>query len=102
MRGMNPVPDIKLNDGTTIPQLGFGTFQIKPEQTQEAVEGALEAGYRHLDTAQMYRNEEGVGRAIAASGIPRDQLYVTTKLNNGYHLPHHERRAVHTSTDELC
>jgi len=77
---MNSVPDIKLNDGTTIPQLGFGTFQIRPDQTQKAVEQALEAGYRHLDTAQMYRNEEGVGRAIAASGLPRDELYVTSKL----------------------
>ena len=98
---MNSVPDIKLNDGTTIPQLGFGTFQIKPEQTQEAVEGALEAGYRHLDTAQMYRNEEGVGRAIAASGIPRDQLYVTTKLNNGYHRADDARRAFDESLRKL-
>ncbi len=62
MPGMT-VPDIKLHDGTTIPQLGFGVFQVKPDQTQRVVEQALEVGYRHFDTAQMYRNEEGVGRA---------------------------------------
>ena len=98
---MNSVPDIKLNDGTTIPQLGFGTFQIRPDQTQKAVEQALEAGYRHLDTAQMYRNEEGVGRAIAASGLPRDELYVTTKLNNGYHRADDARRAFDESLRKL-
>ncbi|MGO1181650.1 MAG: aldo/keto reductase [Micrococcaceae bacterium] len=77
------VPTVALNDGTTIPQLGFGVFQVPPEETQKAVEQALEAGYRHLDTAAAYRNEEGVGRAIAASGIARDELYLTTKLRNG-------------------
>jgi 2,5-diketo-D-gluconate reductase A len=101
MRGMNSVPDIKLNDGTTIPQLGFGTFQIEPDQTQRVVEQALEAGYRHLDTAQMYRNEEGVGRAIAASGLPREELYVTTKLNNGYHRRDDARRAFDESLRKL-
>ena len=94
------VPDIKLNDGTTIPQLGFGVFQVDPDRTQEVVEQALEVGYRHLDTAQMYRNEEGVGRAIAASGIPRDELYVTTKLNNGFHRPDDARRAFDESLRE--
>jgi 2,5-diketo-D-gluconate reductase A len=98
---MTQIPDIKLNDGTTIPQLGFGVFQVKPEDTQRVVEQALEVGYRHIDTAQMYRNEEGVGRAIAASGIPRDELYVTTKLNNGYHLPDDARRAFDTSLTKL-
>ena len=98
---MNSVPDIKLNDGTTIPQLGFGVFQVDPGRTQEVVEQALEVGYRHLDTAQMYRNEEGVGRAIAASGIPREELYVTTKLNNGYHRPDDARRAFETSLTKL-
>jgi 2,5-diketo-D-gluconate reductase A len=95
------VPDIKLNDGTTIPQLGFGVFQVKPDQTQQVVEQALEVGYRHIDTAQMYRNEEGVGRAIAASGIPRDELYVTTKLNNGFHRPDDARRAFDESLRRL-
>ncbi|WBL20059.1 aldo/keto reductase [Citricoccus sp. NR2] len=77
------VPTVKLNDGHSIPQLGFGVFQVPPAETQKAVEQALEAGYRHLDTAAAYRNEEGVGRAIAASGIARDELYITTKLRNG-------------------
>ncbi len=95
------VPDIKLHDGTTIPQLGFGVFKVDPAQTQEVVEQALEAGYRHLDTAQMYGNEEGVGRAIAAAGIPREQLYVTTKLNNQFHRPDDARRAFGESLDRL-
>ena len=95
------VPDVKLNDGTTIPQLGFGVFQVKPDQTQQVVEQALEVGYRHIDTAQMYRNEEGVGRAIAAAGIPRDELYVTTKLNNGFHRPDDARQAFGQSLQRL-
>ena len=95
------VPDIKLNDGTTIPQLGFGVFQVDPDQTQRVVEQALEVGYRHIDTAQMYGNEEGVGRAIAASGIPRDELYVTTKLNNGFHRPDDARREFDASLRRL-
>ncbi len=95
------VPTIRLHDGTTIPQLGFGVFQVDPARTQEVVEQALEVGYRHIDTAQMYRNEEGVGRAIAASGIPRDELYVTTKLNNGHHLPDDARREFDVSLTKL-
>jgi 2,5-diketo-D-gluconate reductase A len=63
-----------------MPILGFGVFQIPPDQTEQAVTDALAIGYRHLDTAQAYRNEEAVGRAIATSGIPRDELFVTTKL----------------------
>jgi 2,5-diketo-D-gluconate reductase A len=98
---MTHVPDIKLNDGTTIPQLGFGVFQVEPDQTQRVVEQALEVGYRHIDTAQMYRNEEGVGRAIAASGLPRDELYVTTKLSNGRHRPDDARRAFDESLQRL-
>lgn len=73
---------ITLNDGTTIPQLGFGVFKVDPGETERIVSEALEVGYRHIDTAAIYGNEEGVGRAIAASGIPRDELYVTTKLWN--------------------
>ena len=95
------VPTITLNDGTSIPQLGFGVFQVPPAETAETVTQALEVGYRHLDTAQMYRNEEGVGRAIAAAGIPRDELYVTTKLNNGFHLPDDARRAFDESLRRL-
>jgi 2,5-diketo-D-gluconate reductase A len=95
------VPDIKLNDQTTIPQLGFGVFKVKPDQTQAVVENALEVGYRHLDTAEMYGNEEGVGKAIAAAGLPRDELYVTTKLNNGFHRPDEARRAFAESLERL-
>ncbi len=90
------VPSIALNDGTSIPQLGFGVFQVEPTRTAEVVGDALEVGYRHLDTAQMYRNEQGVGDAIASSGLPREELFVTTKLNNGFHRP----ADVHTSIDE--
>jgi 2,5-diketo-D-gluconate reductase A len=95
------VPTLTLNDGTEIPQLGFGVFLVPPEETQQVVEHALEVGYRHLDTAQMYGNEAEVGAAIKAAGIPRDQLYVTTKLNNGYHLPDDARRAFSESLDKL-
>lgn len=77
------VPTAMLNNGVAIPQLGFGVFQVPAEETQRVVEEALEAGYRHIDTAAAYRNEAGVGAAIAASGIPRDELFITTKLRNG-------------------
>ena len=87
------IPTITLNDGTRIPQLGFGVFQVPPEDTAEVVTQALEIGYRHIDTAEMYQNEKGVGEAIAASGLPRDELYVTSKLNNGFHRPDDARRA---------
>jgi 2,5-diketo-D-gluconate reductase A len=86
------VPDITLNDGRTIPQLGFGVFQVPPAQTQAAVETAIEIGYRHIDTAQMYGNEHGVGAAVAASGLSRDEFFLTSKLNNGAHLPDDARR----------
>ncbi|MGV8882005.1 MAG: aldo/keto reductase [Rhodoglobus sp.] len=76
------VPEFALNDGTTIPQLGFGVFKVDPDETERIVSDALEVGYRHIDTAAVYGNEMGVGRAIAASGIPRDELYITTKLWN--------------------
>jgi 2,5-diketo-D-gluconate reductase A len=79
------VPSIALNNGVEIPQLGFGVFQIKPEETADAVVAALEVGYRHIDTAEMYQNEKGVGEGIRRSGIPRDQIFVTSKLNNGFH-----------------
>src|SRR4051794_11970964 len=76
------IPRIELNSGTAIPQLGLGVFQVPPEATQEIVEEAFAVGYRHIDTAKAYRNEEGVGGAIAASGIPREEIFVTTKLWN--------------------
>ncbi|NQX27134.1 aldo/keto reductase [Microbacteriaceae bacterium VKM Ac-2854] len=78
-----PVPTVTLNDGTLIPQLGFGVFKVDPDETERIVADALEAGYRHIDTAAIYGNEEGVGRAIASSGLPREELFVTTKLWNG-------------------
>jgi len=82
-----------MNDSRTIPQLGFGVFQIDPAETAEAVSRALQIGYRHIDTAEMYRNEKGVGEAVHSSGIPREQIFVTSKLNNGFHRPDDARRA---------
>lgn len=76
------IPNLTLHDGVEIPQLGFGVFQVPPEDTQEVVEQALDVGYRHIDTAGAYRNEKGVGAAIEASGLPREDLFVTTKLWN--------------------
>lgn len=82
---MSAVPLITLNNGVQIPQLGFGVFQIKPEDTKDATLAALEVGYRHIDTAEMYENEKEVGEAVAASGIDRADLFITSKLNNGFH-----------------
>jgi 2,5-diketo-D-gluconate reductase A len=76
------VPTLSLNDGHDIPQLGFGVFKVDPDETERIVSDALETGYRHIDTAAVYGNELGVGRAIAASGLPRDELFITTKLWN--------------------
>ena len=82
---MTAVPNITLNNGVDIPQLGFGVFQIPPEQTKDATLSALEVGYRHIDTAEMYGNEKEVGEAVRESGIERDDIFVTSKLNNGFH-----------------
>ncbi|MYZ40644.1 aldo/keto reductase [Streptomyces sp. SID4917] len=79
---MTSVPDVVLNNGVKIPQLGFGVFQVDDAQTTDAVLAALDAGYRSIDTAAVYGNEKGVGRAIASSGVPRDELFITTKLWN--------------------
>ena len=79
---MSTVPSLVMNNGLQIPQLGFGVFLVPPEETKQAVTEALEAGYRLIDTAQGYRNEEGVGAAIAESDVPRDELFITTKLTN--------------------
>lgn len=95
------VPSLSLNNGTTIPQLGFGVFQVPPAQTADTVSKALEAGYRHIDTAQMYGNEQETGVALAASGIARDELFVTTKLNNGFHRPDDARRSFDESLAKL-
>jgi 2,5-diketo-D-gluconate reductase A len=95
------IPNIELNDGHTIPQLGFGVFQIDPSDTQRAVSEALEVGYRHIDTAEMYGNERGVGEAVRESGLDRGDVYVTSKLNNGYHRPDEARRAFDRTLSEL-
>jgi 2,5-diketo-D-gluconate reductase A len=79
---MADIPTVTLRDGIEIPQLGYGVFQIPPDETQRAVEAALEAGYRHIDTAAAYRNERGVAAGIAASGVPRGEIFITTKLWN--------------------
>jgi 2,5-diketo-D-gluconate reductase A len=79
------VPTLRLNSGIVIPKLGFGVFKVPPDEVFKPVLVALEAGYRLIDTAAVYRNEQGVGRAIAASGIPRDELFITTKVWNSHH-----------------
>jgi len=98
---MPKVPALKLHDGNEIPQLGFGVFQIGPGETAEAVAHALEAGYRHIDTAEMYGNEAGVAEGIRAAGVPRDQIFITSKLNNGAHEPGDARRAFEQTLDAL-
>ncbi|WP_404822202.1 aldo/keto reductase [Mycolicibacterium mucogenicum] len=77
-----PSPTLTLNDGTSIPVVGLGVWQTPAEDTERAVSAALHAGYRHIDTAAAYGNEDGVGRAVAASGLPREEVYITTKLWN--------------------
>jgi len=95
-------PVINLNDGTTIPQLGFGTLNVPEnrsgseqatEITAEAVRQAIAAGYRHVDTAQMYGNEAGVGRGVATAGVPRSDIHITSKLSNANHRPQEVRRS---------
>ena len=95
------VPTIALNDGTSIPQLGFGVFKVEPAETARVVLDALEVGYRHLDTAQMYGNERGVGDGLAKAGLPREDVYVTTKLNNGKHRPADVRASFDESLEKL-
>ena len=90
---MTAVPDIMLNNGNTIPQFGFGVFLVEPKDTSEAVTTALQAGYRHVDTAEMYGNEREVGQAIAKSGLDRGDVFVTSKLGNDSHRPDDARRA---------
>jgi 2,5-diketo-D-gluconate reductase A len=101
MSTVSTVPTLTLNDGHLIPQLGFGVFQIPPAETAKAVAEALAVGYRHIDTAEMYRNERGVGEAIRAAGLDRDEVYITSKLNNGYHRPDDARKAFDQTLAEL-
>lgn len=95
------VPTITLNDGHTIPQLGFGVFLVDPKEAERIVTDALEVGYRHIDTAAIYKNEEGVGAALAKSGIPRDELFITTKLWNDRHQKASAHAAIDESLDKL-
>ena len=98
---MSRIPDVELNDGASIPQLGFGVYKIAPDDTAEAVRTALEIGYRHVDTAAMYHNERGVGQGIRDAGIDRGDVFVTSKLNNGVHEPDDARRAFDETLAEL-
>jgi 2,5-diketo-D-gluconate reductase A len=98
---MPTVPNVTLNNGVEVPILGFGVYQIPPEDTERCVSEALEVGYRHVDTAAAYRNEEGVGRAIAASGLPRSEVFVTTKLWIQQPGEAIARRALEGSLDRL-
>jgi 2,5-diketo-D-gluconate reductase A len=95
------IPEVMLNNGQRIPQLGFGVFLIPPPQTEAAVTHALQAGYRHIDTAEMYGNEAEVGQAISKSGLSRGEVFLTTKLNNGAHRPDDARRAFDGSLKAL-
>ncbi|WKX73274.1 aldo/keto reductase [Streptomyces sp. XD-27] len=98
---MTKVPFITLNNGVRMPQLGFGVWQVPDDEAAAAVGTALEAGYRSIDTAAVYENEKGTGQAIAASGIPRDELFVTTKLWNNEHGYDAALRAFDASLDKL-
>jgi 2,5-diketo-D-gluconate reductase A len=95
------VPNITLNNGQAIPQFGFGVFQVEPKDTVAAVSTALEAGYRHIDTAEMYGNEAEVGEAIARSGLDRGEVFVTSKLGNDAHEPGAAREAFNATLKAL-
>ena len=92
---------VKLSNGVEIPQLGFGVFQIPPQQTKQAVAKAIQAGYRHFDTAQAYFNEEGVGQAIAESGISREEFFITTKVWHSHHGYEQTKKACEESLKKL-
>ena len=98
---MTVIPDIMLSNGQHIPQFGFGVFQVKPQDTVAAVSTALQAGYRHIDTAEMYGNEKEVGEAISKSGLDRGDVFVTSKLANDAHQPDDARRAFDESLKAL-
>ncbi|MDQ0642267.1 aldo/keto reductase [Microbacterium murale] len=95
------IPTVTLNDGNSIPQLGYGVFKVPPADTERTVSEALEIGYRHIDTAAIYGNEEGVGAAIAKSGIARDELFITTKLWNDRHDGDEPNAAIAESLEKL-
>ncbi len=95
------IPSVAMGDGVPIPQFGVGTYKVSDGDAERIVTEALEVGYRHIDTAAMYGNEEGVGRAIRASGIPRDELFVTTKVWNDDHGRERATEAMRRSLDRL-
>lgn len=95
------VPLIALNDGNHIPALGFGVYQVPPEETASTVREALDVGYRHIDTAAMYGNERGVGQGIRDAGLDRAEVFLTSKLNNGFHRPDDARRAFDETLRDL-
>ena len=97
----SPIPTLTLPTGAPIPVLGFGTYKVAPEDTYDAVSRALEVGYRHIDTAQMYGNEAEVGAALKASGIPREDLFVTTKVDNSNHEPDRAAASIRRSLEDL-
>ena len=97
----SPIPTLTLPTGAPIPALGFGTYKVAPEDTYDAVSRALEVGYRHIDTAQMYGNEAEVGAALEASGIPREDLFVTTKVDNSNHEPDRAAVSIRRSLEDL-
>ena len=98
---MTTIPEIMPNNGRVIPEFGFGVFLIPPEETVTAVSTALQAGYRHIDTAEGYGNEKEVGEAIRKSGLDRSDVFVTSKLSNDAHRPDDARRAFDASLDAL-
>ena len=97
----SPIPTLTLPTGLPIPVLGFGTYKVAPEDTYDAVSRALEVGYRHIDTAQMYGNEAEVGAALDASGIPREQIFLTTKVDNSNHEPERAAASIAQSLEDL-
>ena len=97
----SPIPTFMLPTGSPIPVLGFGTYKVTPEDTYDAVSRALEVGYRHIDTAQMYGNEAEVGAALEASGIARQDLFVTTKVDNSNHEPERAAASIRRSLEDL-
>ena len=97
----SPIPTLTLPTGSPIPVLGFGTYKVAPEDTYDAVSRALEVGYRHIDTAQMYGNEAEVGAALEASGIAREDLFVTTKVDNSNHEPERAAASIRRSLEDL-
>ncbi len=99
---MSHIPKITLNDGNKIPQLGLGVYQMTVDETADTVRAAFDMGYRHIDTAEMYMNERQVGEALMRSGLPRGEVFITSKLNNGFHKPDDARKAFADTLSKLA